>query len=228
MAGVTASTENETWERVVGTFSLVARCPRTSSLGISVSTAVPAVGSIVPHVELGVGAVATQGYTNVLYGINGLKLLKRGLPPQATLEKLLREDSNREMRQVAIIDDHGRKAAFTGSDTPEWKGHIVGGDCVAAGNTLTSERVLEVMVETFENIGGWLAERVMRALEAGEEAGGDRRGKVSAALLVVDKEPLMATRPSLNLRVDLHTEPVKELRRIFETYKEWAGLTKHF
>jgi len=220
------SMKNGVLETSAGTFSMVARCPKTSALGVCVSTAVPAVGSVVPHVEPGVGAVATQGYTNILYGVNGLKLLKMGFSPQTALEALLREDSESEMRQVAIIDKIGRRAAFTGRKTPEWKGHIIGEDCIAAGNMLTSGRVLETMVETFENSEGWLAERLMLALEAGQEAGGDKRGKVSAALLVADKEPTVETRPFLSLRIDMHTDPVKELRRIFEAYKEWAKINR--
>jgi len=206
----------------MGTFSLVARCPRTSALGVCVSTAVPAVGSVVPYVELGVGAIATQGYSNVVYGVEGIKLLKKGLSPRAALEALLREDSQRELRQVAVIDRNGRKAAFTGEETSVWKGHIIEEDCIAAGNTLASSKVLEAMINSFKGSEGWLAERLMRSLEAGEEAGGDRRGKMSSALLVADEKTVLETRPLLSLRVDLHAEPVKELRRIFEAYKEWV------
>lgn len=208
---------------IAGTFSIVARCHRTSALGVSVSTAVPAVGSVVPHVQLGVGAIATQGYTNILYGIDGLRLLGKGFSPQDTLEALRREDSRRELRQVAIIDRKGRKAAFTGKETLEWHGHIVGEDCIASGNMLTSGKVLEAMVETFESSEGWLADRLMWSLEAGDEAGGDRRGRMSAALIVADEEMVLETRPLLSLRVDVHVEPVKELSRVFETYKVWIG-----
>ncbi len=225
MAGVKLSWEDGGRRFQEGTFSLVARCPRTSALGVCVSTAIPAVGSVVPHVELGVGAIATQAYTNILYGVNGLKLLKEGLPPKSCLEKLLKEDSQKELRQIAIVDKHGRRAAFTGRETSEWKGHVIGEDCVAAGNTLTSARVLKAMVEAFESSEVWLADRLMRALEVGEEAGGDKRGRMSSALMVADERMIFETRPLLSLRVDLHTEPVKELRRIFEAYKEWAGIT---
>jgi len=224
MAGVELSWKDVDRRLQEGTFSLVARCPRTLALGVCVSTAVPAVGSVVPHVELGVGAIATQAHTNILYGINGLRLLKEGLPPQSCLETLLKEDPQRELRQVALIDKHGRKAVFTGKDTSEWKGHVIGEDCVAAGNTLTSASVLEAMVEAFEGSEGWLADRLMRSLEAGEDAGGDKRGRLSSALTVADERMVLETRPLLSLRVDFHTEPIKELRRIFEAYKEWAGI----
>jgi len=208
----------------MGTFSLVAKCPKTSSLGVCVSTAVPAVGSVVPHAEAGVGAIATQAQTDILYGIEGLKLLKMGLSPKVALETMLSKDPNRELRQVTIIDRAGEKAAFTGKENVEWKGHITGKNCVAAGNMLVSSIVLKAMVEAFESSTGWLAEKLMKALEAGDAAGGDKRGKVSAALLVVGEEKLMQIRPFLSLRVDLHDEPVRELRRIFEAYKRWIGI----
>ena len=113
MAGVDICGGGESRESLVGTFSVVARCRRTLALGVCVATAVPAVGSVVPHVELHVGDIATQGYTNVIYGIDGLELMKKGFSPQTTLDALLREDLKRELRQVAIIDRRGRKAAFT-------------------------------------------------------------------------------------------------------------------
>ena len=197
------------------TFSIVARCPKTKALGVSVSTAVPAVGSVVPHVEAGVGAIATQAQTNILYGIEGLKLLKKGLPPQAALETMLQRDIDREKRQVIIIDAQGRTAAFTGRENIDWKGHMIGKDCAVAGNMLAGSRVIIAMVETFEATKGKLAERLLKALEAGQEAGGDKRGRMSAALLVAGEQWISETRPVLDLRVDAHQDPVKELRRIY-------------
>ncbi len=205
------------------TFSIVARCPRTLALGVCVSTAIPAVGSAVPHVEAKVGAIATQGQTSVLYGINGLKLLKMGFSPQTALDAMLREDSKREKRQVAIIDRDGRTAAFTGKETLEWKGHLVREDCVVAGNALAGAQVVEAMAQTFENFRDHLAERLLKALEAGQEAGGDRRGRASAALLVVDKQPSL-TRPFIDLRVDEHPDPVAELRRVWEAFKKLSNI----
>ena len=201
------------------TFSIVARCPTTLALGVCVSTAVPAVGSVVPHVEAKVGAIATQGQTNIFYGINGLKLLKMGFSPQTALDAMLKEDSKRERRQVAIIDKNGRTAAFTGKETLEWKGHLVGEAYVVAGNALVGAEVIEAMAQTFENSKGDLAERLLKALESGQEAGGDRKGRASAALFVVDKQPLL-TRPFVDLRVDEHLNPVSELRRIWEDFKK--------
>ena len=206
-------------EDVFTTFSMVARCPKTGMLGVCVSTAVPAVGSRVPHAEAEVGAVATQANTNVLYGINGLKLLKRGFSPRAALEAMLKEDLNRESRQVIIIGEDGRTAAFTGRETIGRKGHLVGEDYVVAGNMLVDSQVIEAMAQTFESSEGELAERLMKALEAGQEAGGDKRGRMSAALLVAGRQQ-RGTRPVLELRVDEHHDPVGELKRILETKRK--------
>jgi len=203
------------------TFSLVALDPQTKALGVSVSTAVPAVGSVVPHVEARVGAVATQAQTNVLYGIEGLKLLKAGLSPQTALETMLQKDFDREKRQVIIIDAQGRTAAFTGRENVEWKGHMVGKDCVVAGNMLTESQVIKAMVETFGKTKGKLSERLLKALEAGHEAGGDKRGSMSAALLVAGEWWMSETRPILDLRVDAHHNPVAELRRIYTVSRSY-------
>ena len=200
------------------TFSMVARCQKTFSLGVCTSSAAPAVRSRVPHVEKGVGAIATQANTNILYGIDGLKLLKRGLSPQIALRTMLKEDPDRETRQVIIIDKQGRTAAFTGKETIDWKGHLIGKNYVVAGNMLVGSKVIEAMAQAFEGSEGELAERLMEALEAGQESGGDKRGKTSAALLVVGKEQ-KETRPLIDLRVDEHPDPVNELRRIFENFK---------
>ena len=184
------------------------------ALGVGVSSASLAVGSRVPHAEAGVGAIATQAYTNVFYGTDGLKLLKRGFSPEKALGAMLNGDPKRELRQVIIIDKLGRTAAFTGKEALDWKGHLIGEGYVVAGNMLVGGGVIEAMAQTFEGSVGALAERLMEALEAGQEAGGDRRGRVSAALLVVGEG--QAETPFLDLRVDNHREPVRELRRVFE------------
>lgn len=204
---------------IFATFSMVARCPKTFSLGVCTSSAAPSVRSRVPHVEAGIGAIATQANTNILYGINGLNLLKKDFSPQATLENLLTKDPDRETRQVIIIDKQGRTAAFTGKGTINWKGHIISEDYVVAGNMLVGSRVIEAMAQTFEDSEGKLAERLMKTLEAGQEAGGDRRGKTSAALVVANGEQ-NRSRPFVDLKVDRHPNPVKELRRTFEIFKE--------
>lgn len=201
------------------TFSIVARCLTTRSLGVGVSTAAPAVGNRVSYVEANIGAIATQANTNINYGIKGLKLLKLGFSPKTCLEAMLKEDSERETRQVIIIDEEGRTAAFTGKENIPWKGHLKGRDFIVAGNMLVGKQVLEAMKEIFENSTGELTERILEALEAGDEAGGDKRGKLSAALVVADNKQ-EKTQPLINLRVDISLNPVKELRKIFEEYKK--------
>lgn len=201
------------------TFSIVARCLTTRSLGVGVSTAAPAVGNRVSYVEANIGAIATQANTNINYGIKGLKLLKLGFSPKTCLEAMLKEDSERETRQVIIIDEEGRTAAFTGKENVPWKGHLKGRDFIVAGNMLVGKQVLEAMKEIFENSTGELTERILEALEAGDEAGGDKRGKLSAALVVADNKQ-EKTQPLINLRVDISLNPVKELRKIFEEYKK--------
>lgn len=197
------------------TFSMVARCLKPFSLGVCVSTARPAVGSRVPHVEAGVGAIATQANTNTAYGIDGLKLMKEGFSPQSALQTLLKKDPDRESRQVILIDTDGRTAAFTGNEAIDWKGHLVGRDYVVAGNALVGGRVIEAMARAFEGSAGEaFSERLMKVLEAGQSAGGDKRGRVSAALLVASSEQEEAGQPLLDLRVDDHSDPVGELRRI--------------
>jgi len=198
------------------TFSIVARCPKTQSLGVAVATAVPAVGSAVPHVEANVGAIATQAQTSIIYGIEGLQHLRKGLTPQKALNRMLIKDKNRNKRQVIIIDAHGRTAAFTGLETENWKGHTIGENHVVAGNMLAADQVLLAMSASFQNETGSLAQRLLKALEAGQTAGGDKRGRVSAALKIADKKRKSESRPLLDLRVDAHPDPVRELRRVYE------------
>ena len=209
-------------QKLSATFSLVARCSRTNEVGVCVATAIPAVGSVVPYAEAGVGAIATQALTNVIYGTEGLQLMRSGISPQEALERLLKEDAERESRQVIIIDAHGRTAAFTGKACVDWKGHTIGENYVAAGNMLLSAQAIQAMAEVFEISGGELEERLLRALEAGQKAGGDKRGKRSAALLVMKRPEYKGVRPFIDLRVDYHEDPVKELRSIFEAYRAWS------
>ncbi len=196
------------------TFSIVARCPKTRALGVGVSTAISAVGSRVPHVEADVGAIATQANTNIDYGVKGLKLLMSGFSPKASLETMLEEDSDRETRQVIMIDSEGRAAAFTGKEAGSWKGHIAGEGFVVAGNMLVGKRVVEAMKEKYLGSKGELAERLLKALEVGDAAGGDKRGKLSAALVVAG-----GPRVFVDLRVDFSPNPVGELRRVFENLR---------
>ncbi len=198
----------------LATFSIVARCPQTGQMGIAVSTAIPAVGAINPFARPGIGAIATQSVSNPHLGIDGLSLLAQGLTAPQALERLLEVDADREKRQVSIVDARGHVAAFTGKEVDTWNGHRIGPGWAVAGNLLGGEEVIRAMARAFEAAQGPLGERLLIALEAGQVAGGDKRGKVSAALLVVgDREY-----PILDLRVDEHPEPVVELRHIFDVY----------
>jgi len=197
------------------TFSIAAYCQRTGELGIAVSTAIPAVGAINPFAKARVGAIATQAWSNPYLGIDGLSLLEQGLSPVEVLEHLLGVDADREKRQLSIVDAHGNVAAFTGKDVEPVSGHYEGKGYVVAGNLLVNKKTIQAMAETFEGTQGPLGERLLVALEAGQAIGGDRRGKVSAALLIVKDEEY----PYVDLRVDEHKQPVAELRRVFNLYK---------
>jgi uncharacterized Ntn-hydrolase superfamily protein len=199
------------------TFSIVARCPKEGSFGVAVATARPNVGSLVPFVSLK-GAIATQARVNTDLGRQGLALLQAGVEIRIALETLLRADKERKIRQVHGIDA-GHAFAFTGEECVAWAGHRVGEDYTVAGNMLAGPQVVEAMAAAFEaaaDKGLELSEGLVRALEAGQEAGGDKRGKQSAALLVASPEP----RYYHNLRVDDHTDPVPELRRIYDLVVE--------
>jgi len=199
----------------LNTFSIVAYCQRTGELGIAVSTAIPAVGAINPFVKAHVGAIATQAWSNPYLGIDGLNLLRKGLSSTEVLEQLLRFDSNREKRQLSIVDARGDVAAFTGKKVEPFSGHYEGKGYVVAGNLLVNQDTILTMAKVFERTLGPLGERLLSVLEAGQAIGGDRRGKVSAALLIVRDEEY----PCIDLRVDEHKQPVAELRRIFDIYK---------
>jgi uncharacterized Ntn-hydrolase superfamily protein len=210
------------------TFSIVARDPASAAFGVAVSTAVPCVGALVPHAKSGVGAIATQSYTNVDLGRQGLRLLEHGLGVRAVLEGLLADDPGATVRQVAGIDAKGRTFAFTGGDCVEWCGSREGEDYSVQGNMLVGRATIDAMADGFEPAKGrWLGTRLMAALEAGQAAGGDKRGRQSAALLVTP----MAPRPGrdttfdprayeMNIRVDEHPDPVAELRRIFDLLRK--------
>ncbi len=205
-------------EEQTSTFSITARCPQSGDLGVAISTAVPAVGNRCPHVKLGVGAIATQSFTNILLGINGLKLLELGISPERAMRVLLDEDEGRELRQVAVVDALGRCFAFTGSKCIEWAGHIIGEGYVVAGNMLVGEETMQEMAESFKNSAGELSERLLGALEAGQAVEGDKRGRQSAALIVASKNPKLCH----NLRIDDHKDPVVELRRVYGVVVEYA------
>ncbi len=198
------------------TFSIVARCPRTGMLGVGTSSKALAAGAMVPYCQAGVGAVASQSFTNPYLGIDGLTLLEQGLIAERALERLIESDSGRDLRQVAIVDRDGNTAAYAGARCISWAGHVEGGGYLCLGSILTGEEVVKAMALAYESsIDEDLAERLLRALEAGQEAGGDRRGRQSAGLRVVHTEEY----PYCDLRVDDHPDPVAELRRVFTIFQ---------
>lgn len=200
------------------TFSIVGRCVRTGQLGVAVSTKVPAVGMLCPFARPGVGAIATQSFVNPYLGADGLELLAQGYSAQETLDRLIADDPGRDVRQLGVVDAQGRSAAFSGQSCVGWFGHQTGEHFTAQGNMLVGAETVEAMAAAFAtNEAADLPERLLRALEAGQAAGGDKRGRQSAALYVVDRETAYAYR---DLRVDEHPDPVAELRRVFAVAQE--------
>jgi uncharacterized Ntn-hydrolase superfamily protein len=208
------------------TFSIVAFDPITGDLGVAVASRVFGVGNHVPWADAGVGAVATQAAMNGGYGPRGLELLRQGLSAQQVLERLLAEDKfdRIEGRQVAIIDAKGNIAVHTGPAANEWKGHITGATYSVQGNILAGPHVAQAMARAFENTSGELAERLYAALKAGDDAGGDRRGRQSASILVVRK----GGGSSLNndrlcyINVDDNPDPLLELGRLLHLQLAWS------
>ncbi|WP_219419317.1 DUF1028 domain-containing protein [Pseudonocardia nigra] len=195
------------------TFSVVARCPRTGELGVAVATAVPAVAPMCAFVGPRVGAVATQSWVNPYLGIDGLALLREGLRAQAVLDRVIAADPDAQERQLAVVDSGGGSAAFTGAACTGSSGHLTGPDHAAVGNMLRRPETLDVMVAALRHSAEEpLAERLVRALEAGDAAGGDKRGRQSAAVRVFGQEDY----PAVDVRVDDHPAPVGELRRVWE------------
>lgn len=200
----------------LNTFSVSARCPRTGMLGVAVSTAVPAVGGICSFIKEGVGAIATQSWVNPYLGIDGLKLLESGMSAEEALARLMADDPGRDDRQIGIVDARGGVAAHTGASCVIWAGHILGEGFTVQGNMLMGPETIDAMAAAARaSVASDLTERLMLVLEAGQAAGGDKRGKQSAALKVYNTEAY----PWLDLRVDERRNPVAELRRIFEIAK---------
>jgi uncharacterized Ntn-hydrolase superfamily protein len=191
------------------TFSIAARCPRTGDFGVAVATARPGVGTVVPWASRR-AAIATQARSNAEHGRRGLLLAEQGVPVEVALRALLAADPDRDHRQVHGVDAAGA-FTHTGAACEAWCGHRAAEGVTVAGNLLAGPEVLDAMLAAFgARPGAELAERLLAALEAGQAAGGDRRGRQSAALVVASEEP----RPYHNVRVDDHAEPVAELRRL--------------
>lgn len=206
----------------VATFSIVAYDPETDALGIAVQSKFFAVGSVVPWAEAGIGAIATQSWANTSYGPNGLKLLKSGLSAKQTLERLIADDPGHATRQVGIVDAKGTVARYTGDECNEWAGAVSGNHYTAQGNILAGEGVVKAMGKAFEETDGELADKLMAALFAGQEAGGDTRGQQSAALLVVQEGSGYGgfNDRYIDLRVDDAEKPIEELQRLLAIHKQ--------
>ncbi len=212
IANMTAGGVSPSWH-ALSTFSIVGRCPRTGQLGVAVSTADVAAGRLVTWARAGVGAVATLSWPNLYLGIDGLRLMAEHVSAPEALRRLIAEDPGRSVRQVGIVDAFGHSDAWSGDECTHWYGHIVGDGFAVQGNMLIGEPTVAEMARAFsDSVDADLAERLMQALEAGQMAGGDRRGRQCAALLVVEREEF----PLWDIRVDEHPHPVAELRRILE------------
>jgi len=202
--------------RPVHTFSIVARDPATGELGVAVQSHWFSVGSIVAWAEAGVGAVATQSFVDPSYGPLGLSLMRTGKSGPDALKSLLAGDEGRDVRQVAMIDAQGRVDAWTGKNDIQAAGHHVGKDYSVQANLMLNDKIWPAMAKAFESTKGDLADRMMAALDAAQAAGGDIRGRQSAAIIVVTGKPtgLPWKDRTFDLRVDDSPEPLKELRRL--------------
>ena len=202
------------------TFSIVAYDPETKDLGVAVESKFPAVGMAVPWARAGVGAIATQAHANTSYGPRGLALLKRGETAARAVRALTARDGEREKRQLGIVDGKGRVASYTGKECHVWAGHVVGKGYACQGNILASAEVVRAMARAYERMDGDLPTNLLAALVAGQDAGGDRRGQQSAALLVVrDRGGYGGFNDRwIDLRVDDHVRPIEELIRVFQIY----------
>jgi len=206
------------------TWSIIARDTASGQIGIAVATKFFAVGARVPHIAAGIGGVATQALINPYYGIDGVRMLREGKSPHEIVATLLARDDGRESRQLHIMDARGAIAAHTGKDCVDWCGHVAGDGFSIAGNMLAGARVLDDTARAYvANKALPFARRLLAAMRAGEAAGGDKRGKQSAALLIHDSEEWSA----LDLRVDDHDDPLSELERLERVSRErWVHFRK--
>jgi uncharacterized Ntn-hydrolase superfamily protein len=206
------------------TWSIIARDSTSGQFGIAVATKFFAVGARVPHIAPGLGGVATQALVNPYYGIDGVRLLQDGKGPEAIVAALIASDDGRESRQLHIMDAQGRIAAHTGKDCVDWCGNLRGDGFSIAGNMLAGPAVLDETATAYAaNAAFPFARRLIAAMRAGEAAGGDKRGKQSAALLINDGEEWSA----LDLRVDDHADPLAELERLERVSRErWVHFRK--
>jgi uncharacterized Ntn-hydrolase superfamily protein len=207
------------------TFSIVVYDPKEQAWGIAVASKFLAVGAVVPWARAGAGAVATQSYANTSYGPRGLEMMTTGKSAEETLQVLLVDDPQASQRQVGLVDAVGKPATFTGEDCYEWAGGLTGEHYAVQGNILTGPAVIEAMAKAFSNAPGGIVRRLYEALRAGDLAGGDRRGRQSAAILVVKPEGGYAGFNDrwVDLRVDDHPDPVRRLGEILNLQELYFG-----
>lgn len=208
-------------ERPLNTFSMVAFDPNTGELGSASASCSLAVGGAIAYSRAGVGVVNTQQYAHLGLGEQALDLIEAGEDPQHALLKALRTDRKADLRQLIAIDSKNRKGAWTGARCTPAKFHRFGKDCAAAGNTLAGEQVIDKMIEVFErHRGEALSRRLLLAMDAGQAEGGDKRGKQSAALKIMPGSLDTPEGVNIDLRVDDHAEPLRELRRLYDLFLE--------
>jgi uncharacterized Ntn-hydrolase superfamily protein len=210
------------------TYSIVARDPDTGEMGVAVQSHWFSVGSIVAWGEAGVGVVATQSFVNVSFGPRGLELLKQGKNAEEAVDVLISEDEGRDVRQLAILNASTNVAAYTGKNCIPGAGHIVGENYSVQANLMKNDKVWSAMAEAFENSSGPLAERMIASLEAAQNVGGDIRGKQSASILIVKGESSGKVWEDklIDLRVEDHPEPVKELKRLLQVFRAYEHMNK--
>jgi len=206
------------------TWSILVRDPATGAMGAAVATRFFAVGALAIHAEGGIAALATQAMINPMYALHGMARLRAGEPPDAVAAALLAEDAGRNHRQLHMLDAQGRIAQHTGKDCVSWCGAVRGADVSVAGNMLAGPTVVERTLAAFQRATGTLAERLLTALEAGEAAGGDKRGRQSAALKICTRDPY----PDLDIRTDDHPDPLAELRRLYAVSQERFAVFRRF
>jgi uncharacterized Ntn-hydrolase superfamily protein len=204
----------------IATFSIVAYDPDINAWGIAVASKFPAVGAVVPWAQAGAGAVATQSYANTSYGPRGLAMMGSGLTAQKAMDALIEEDEERALRQVGLVDASGNAATFTGEDCFEWAGGLTGEHFAVQGNILKGPEVIETMGETFRASDQPFPERLLAALLAADRAGGDRRGRQSAAVLIVKPQGGYAGFNDrwIDYRVDDHVDPVPKLGELLKLH----------
>jgi uncharacterized Ntn-hydrolase superfamily protein len=205
----------------IATFSIVGYDPATGDLGVAVQSKFFAVGSVVPYARANVGAIASQAYGNTAFGPLGLDMLEQGMTVEAVMESLLKHDPDAAQRQVGIVDAHGNSFAYTGEECMDWAGHESGENFTAQGNILVSGETVAAMARAFRETDGILGEKLMRAIEEGQAAGGDSRGMQSAAIYIVREGGGYGGYNDVycDLRVDDNEDPIAELRRIFDMWK---------